>query len=613
MKRLLSVVFIFLSLNVLGQSIENLKPEDIKNSGKYFYGQSAICDTYEEAEKKARKAMFKNLAATSAFDMIDTGVDRDEQIEKIIESFKTKLENNKYIKVMNVVNDTKNDEYSCLVYLNKDDMKSLCDERADEMRRRFEIAQRKESEDIMDDALREYYWAMMICVAHPQGNKLKVDVNGENIHAYTYLYEHLAEVLETFDFFISKGNPGEIHEDGISVILNVRAFDKDVSNLRIKYHDGYDSRISTTVKNGKVQLELANAEMDVIDIQIEYDFAQDAVNDMIAIMDNIDKVVLKRNVARKEVKLKPYLQYFKNFDEIQPGEVALGTSLKENDKYYLDVMQNVETAFRAKNYETVRQYFTKEAYAMLDTLVRSAKISVVGTQEYKFLELDNRTICYDIDIQFEFKNHASFIREVVFRFDNNSKLISSLAFRLTSIAEEDIVSRTKWPAECRYALISFLEDYQTAYALKRYDYLESIFSDDALIIVGHVVEKAKPEQLMDRKVFNMPMKQVNLMRENKDQYFERLSRVFKKQEYIDIKFTETEFTKQKSSSEEDKKGEDIFGVQLLQKYNSTSYGDEGYLFLMVDLRDKSRPVIHVRAWQSEKTELKDLVGLKDVN
>ena len=112
MKRLLSVVFIFLSLNVLGQSIENLKPEDIKNSGKYFYGQSAICDTYEEAEKKARKAMFKNLAATSAFDMIDTGVDRDEQIEKIIESFKTKLENNKYIKVMNVVNDTKNDEYS---------------------------------------------------------------------------------------------------------------------------------------------------------------------------------------------------------------------------------------------------------------------------------------------------------------------------------------------------------------------------------------------------------------------------------------------------------------------------------------------------------------------
>ena len=28
MKRLLSVVFIFLSLNVLGQSIENLKPEE---------------------------------------------------------------------------------------------------------------------------------------------------------------------------------------------------------------------------------------------------------------------------------------------------------------------------------------------------------------------------------------------------------------------------------------------------------------------------------------------------------------------------------------------------------------------------------------------------------
>lgn len=612
MRILLLSFLVFISLSVGAQSTVELEPEYIKDSGDFFWGQSAVCDSYEDAEKKATKAMFKNIVNTGEFDLIEFGVDRDEHLEKIIESFKFKIENNKYKKIIDIKKDTKNEEYSCLVYMSKEDVDALCADRTQELQRRFRLAYMKEENGVMVDALREYYWAMMICVAHPQGNKLTVDVDGEELHAYTYLYDHVTEVLDSFTFAISKDNPGEIREDGISVILNVRAYGNDVSELRVKYHNGLDTRISTTIRNGKLQLELATTEVDKIDIQIEYDFAHELVahHGMKAIMDNVDKVVIKRNV-RKEIDVKPYLQYFKGSDQIKTGNVETGTSLKENEKYYLAVMQNIETAFRAQNYNSVRQYFTPEAYAMLDTLVTSAKVSVVGVQEYKFVELDNRTMCYDIDMKFEFSNHAPFIREVVFRFDNNTRLISSLAFRLSSIAENDITSKSKWPSECRLSLISFLEDYQTAYALKRYDYLESIFSDDALIIVGHVVEKPKIE-MTDKKEFNLPAKEVELLKMNKDQYFERLSDVFNSQEYINVRFTETVFTKQKNSFDEDKSGEDIFGVRLLQEYTSATYGDVGYLFLMVDLRDKLRPVIHVRAWQPDKTDLNTLVGLKDI-
>lgn len=612
MRILLLSFLVFISLSVGAQSTVELEPEYIKDSGDFFWGQSAVCDSYEDAEKKATKAMFKNIVNTGEFDLIEFGADRDEHLEKIIESFKFKIENNKYKKIIDIKKDTKNEEYSCLVYMSKEDVDALCADRTQELQRRFRLAYMKEENGVMVDALREYYWAMMICVAHPQGNKLTVDVDGEELHAYTYLYDHVTEVLDSFTFAISKDNPGEIREDGISVILNVRAYGNDVSELRVKYHNGLDTRISTTIRNGKLQLELATTEVDKIDIQIEYDFAHELVahHGMKAIMDNVDKVVIKRNV-RKEIDVKPYLQYFKGSDQIKTGNVETGTSLKENEKYYLAVMQNIETAFRAQNYNSVRQYFTPEAYAMLDTLVTSAKVSVVGVQEYKFVELDNRTMCYDIDMKFEFSNHAPFIREVVFRFDNNTRLISSLAFRLSSIAENDITSKSKWPSECRLSLISFLEDYQTAYALKRYDYLESIFSDDALIIVGHVVEKPKIE-MTDKKEFNLPAKEVELLKMNKDQYFERLSDVFNSQEYINVRFTETVFTKQKNSFDEDKSGEDIFGVRLLQEYTSATYGDVGYLFLMVDLRDKLRPVIHVRAWQPDKTDLNTLVGLKDI-
>lgn len=613
MRILLLLLFAYISCGGFAQSVVEIKPEDIKDSGFFFWGQSPVCDSYEDAEKKATKAMFKNIVNTGEFDLIEFGTDRDGHIEKIIESFKFKIDNNKYKKIINIKNDTKNDEYSCLVYISKEDFDALCDDRTNELQRRFKLAQMKEDDNVMVDALREYYWSLMICVAHPQGNKLTVDVDGDELHAYTYLYDHITEVLDSFTFAISKDNPGEIHEDGISVILNVRTYGDDVSELKIKYHNGLDARVSTIVRNGKVQLELSNPDIEKIDIQIEYDFMHELEvhHGMKVIMDNVDKVVMKKNV-RREVDLQPYLRYFKGADEIKPGDVVAGTSLKENQSYYLSVMQNIETSFRSHNYDSVRQYFTTEAYAMLDTLIRSAKVSVVGVQEYKFIELDNRTMCYDIDMKFEFRNHASFIREVVFRFDNNTRLISSLAFRLSSIAENDIIKKSKWDNESKLALISFLEDYQTAYALKRYDYLESIFSDDALIIVGHVVEKMEPEDMKDVKVLNLPQKQIDLLRMDKNKYFERMSRLFNSQEYINIRFTETDFTRQKNSSEEDKKGEDIFGVRLLQEYKSTTYGDVGYLFLMVDLRDKIRPMIHVRAWQPDKTDLDNLVGLKDI-
>ena len=249
---------------------------------------------------------------------------------------------------------------------------------------------------------------------------------------------------------------------------------------------------------------------------------------------------------------------------------------------------------------------------MLDTLINNAEISVIGNQQYELITCGSTTICRDIDMKFQFRNYVSFVREVVFRFDNESKLITSLAFRLSSIAENDIATKNKWNNDCKFALVNFLEDYQTAYALKRYDYLESIFSDDALFIVGHVLQKNNDE-LKDIKQFNLPEEEVELLRMDKNSYFERLSKVFKSQEYINIRFTETDFQRQMvSADDENSEGEDIFGVRLFQEYQSTTYCDDGYLFLMVDLRDTKRPVIHVRAWQPDKVDINKLVTLKNL-
>lgn len=590
---------------------QNVDVNNIKKSKLHYWGESPVCDTYEKAKNKAMEMMCANILETMESSPVEMGmVDKETHLEKIMLTLENKISYKR--KIVNVVRDTKNDKYSCFAYLTKDDFKSICDERKSDVQRYAEIGNDKEDEHVMVDALRSYYWAMMLCVAHPDGKMLKIEVDGEEVNAYTYLYDRVTEVLDSFTFAIAKDNPGEFGDDGISIILNVRADDNDVDGLRFKYYNGVDDYVRTMANNGKAEVVLNANDVKEFDIKIEYDFSHEMIAhpEIMNVLENIDKVVMKDNVKR-DINIVPYIKYL-NGDKKPESTVVNNTELDSNDKYFLKVMQDLEAAFRAKNYYSVKKYFTNESYAMLDTLVRNGNISVVGNQQYEFITYGNTTICRDIDMKFEFRNHASFIREVVFRFDNKSQLITSMAFRLSSIAEHDISSKNKWTNDCKLALINFLEDYQTAYALKRYDYLESIFSDDALFIVGHVLKRNNNE-LKDVKQFNLSEQEVELLRMDKNAYFDRLSRVFKSQEYINIRFTETDFKRQMFSTDENNtNGEDIFGVRLLQEYHSTTYGDVGYLFLMVDLRDVQRPVIHVRAWQPDKVDISTLVNLRDL-
>ena len=602
---------LFLMLIAFSINAQDTDINNIKKSKQHYWGESPVYDTYEKAKNKAMEMMCDNIIETIAASPVEMGgVSKEAHLEKIMLTLENKISYKR--KIVNVVRDTKDDKYSCLAYISKDDFEAICNERTSEIQRYFDMGKAKEEDEMMVDALRSYYWGMMLCVAHPYGNKIMINVDNEDVPAYEYLYERVVEVLDTFTFAVAKNNPGEFNEEGITVMLNVRSNGNDVSHLRFKYYNGVDDYVTTTATNGKAAVQLANHNVKDFDIKIEYDFSHEKIAhpEIAKILNNIDNVVIKDNVKRY-INIEPYTKYFSGDKKVEESSNN-NVKLNSDEKYYLGLMLEIEKAFRAKNYASVKKYFTDESFAMLDTLVRNGNISVVGNQQYEFITYGNTTICRDIDMKFEFRNHASFLRELVFRFDNESKLITSMAFRLSSEAENDIATKNKWENNCKLALINFLEDYQTAYALKRYDYLESIFSDDALIIVGHVL-KQNNNELKDIKKFNLPAQEVELLRMDKNAYFDRLSRVFMSQEYINIRFTETDFKRQLFSTDEaNTNGEDIFGVRLLQEYPSATYGDVGYLFLMVDLRDVQRPVIHVRAWQPDKVDINKLVNLRDL-
>lgn len=138
----------------------------------------------------------------------------------------------------------------------------------------------------------------------------------------------------------------------------------------------------------------------------------------------------------------------------------------------------------------------------------------------------------------------------------------------------------------KVVLINFLENYKTAYALKRVDYLESIFSDDALIITGNVVKQFTGN--VEQSYRNN--QRVQLTRMDKTTYIKRLRHVFASSEFVNLKLANNRILKSS-------KGGELYAIQIKQDYFSTNYGDSGYLFLLVDVNDPDHPIIHVRAWQ----------------
>jgi hypothetical protein len=261
-------------------------------------------------------------------------------------------------------------------------------------------------------------------------------------------------------------------------------------------------------------------------------------------------------------------------------------------KDFLKTINLIVSAVKQKTYLAVKPSFTEEGYEMFDRLVHYGNATVLGNPKLQFYQLGDRTICRSVPMRFTFKNNnRAFVEDVTFTF-NKDNLIESVAFGLDKKARDDIFNRDipSWNDSVRMVIATFLENYKTAFALKRLDYIQSIFDDDAIIIVGHVVKTAARKgdgtQYMDNEL-------VKYTRHDKQSYLASLEKSFKSNQFINIRFSDNEVKKMG-------KGGDTYGIQIHQDYYSSNYGDTGYLFLMVDLNEVDKPIIKVRTWQPHR-------------
>lgn len=154
----------------------------------------------------------------------------------------------------------------------------------------------------------------------------------------------------------------------------------------------------------------------------------------------------------------------------------------------------------------------------------------------------------------------------------------------------------------RHKILSYCEHLRTSYTTRDIDFLRQVFSDNALIIVGHTVKTGQRGGTAGNSKVSYGIR-------SKKEYLERLERIFKSNSKIDVEFSDFKILRHPTM-----KG--IYGVTLRQKYSCDRYSDDGFLFLLWDFREPSMPLIHVRTWQPTPEILngnEDIIEIGDFN
>lgn len=141
----------------------------------------------------------------------------------------------------------------------------------------------------------------------------------------------------------------------------------------------------------------------------------------------------------------------------------------------------------------------------------------------------------------------------------------------------------------REMIVSFVEDFRTAYNLKDVAFLDNVFSDKALIITGKVITRTVDGELVPN---------VEYKKQTKAEYLANIKIIFARSKMLNIRFDSVAVVQHPSRPE-------FYGVTLTQTWNSESYSgsqynDVGYVFLIIDFSNEARPKIWVRTWQDKK-------------
>lgn len=597
-KTIWMILMLLLPLTSLAQTAEE-RAEQMKANAEYICGEG-WGDTYNSADQAALADLISKISLniSNSFEIkeeefnTNSSFDSKTAITSVMNSYAQATLTNTFNLVISNTPQT-----HVLRYIRKSEVNKIFDERKEKVFDYVRSAMRAEEKAKIDDALRNYYWAFAMVRSLQYPNSVKMTIDGVQRLLVTWIPQQIEEIMSNLSTKIAS-------KDGNEINLFIKYKGEPVTSLDYTYFDGQTWSNLYSAKDGMGIVELRpGVEINSLQLKYEYEYADQCQIDkeLESVMqlfkgtsfkntsvyiNNLDKKSAVSSEAKKEFEKSVKTESAANLETL---------SKVGNEKELAGIMTRVINAIKAKDYDSVSDCFSEDGLEMYKKLLNYGQARLLGDPQFSFYTMGKRVVCRSIPMAFSFKNNRrKFVEDVTFTFDENKK-IECVAFGLGSQAKTDIFNKGvgAWSDYAKMVIATFLENYKTAFALKRLDYLESVFDDNATIITGHIIKKAPKVAMEGDSFINSNNKLIKYTRQTKSEYMRKLKMCFQSNQFINIRFADNDVVKMGAGGE-------TYGIQIKQDYYSTNYGDHGYLFLMVDFNDPDNPSIKVRTWQPDR-------------
>lgn len=595
MKVITTILCLFILSTVYSQSIE-----EIKSSGNYYWGEGKS-STLNIADRNALTDLISQISVNVKYSVQMIKQEEDDVYSEYTESITKTYSNATLSRAERKVIEGEN-EVTVIRFITKKQLDEIFAERKVKIFDYIKSAKQAEADERIGDALKYYYWSLALLNSHPDCNKIKYPLGGsDELVLITALPDKINSMIHKIDYEVIKT---EKRENVTDVYVKFMYADKPVQSFEFTYWMGDTWSVQNATKNGIGLIQLTGNDKDLIEnvrIRIEYTFLNNSridpdVNNVLE-MTNIPffkNAEISLNAGENIVEIDTENSMYKIFQD---------AGMLVDSKQYVNKIDKIKNALVIGNISLVSGLCTSEGYKMLQKLSDYGTIKMIPqTTDLVAIKYNNEVYVRAVPMSFSFrKNNRNFVEEVIFVFDDSGK-ICSISFSLGDNSIKDILNKREEfaGAQEKYQILQFMEDYKSAYCLGRIDYLEQVFADNALIIVGQVLKTdAKP---LDDMYLSLGNERIEYLKLTKKEYIERLRLIFNANEYVNIQFDENTVKKA---------DEKLYGIQIAQNYYSATYADKGYLFLMMDLNDANNPKIYVRTWQPEKNPDGSIIGITD--
>ena len=276
-------------------------------------------------------------------------------------------------------------------------------------------------------------------------------------------------------------------------------------------------------------------------------------------------------------------------------------SLGEQERQpYENTIKGLVNGLKSNDMKQVEVCFTPEGWEMFRRWTSYGEIGVNDdTLELCYLRVGESVECLGMPISIDVHQGTKSVEHLSFVFGPDAK-IHRFALGLDQKTALGILGKECFSLPSRLAIINLLEAYKTAYALKQIEFINDVLEGDEFggVLANRALWDMYPFLLFHNEEAGKKTssdKIVVYSKNEKAEYLHRLMRCFNRNEYVETGFEDVSVIKMASGGE-------LYGIQAKVNYYSKSFGDTGYLSLLVDLNNPDQIQIKYCVWQKEIDE-----------